>query len=189
MAGTARRDDPLAAVTQQLLHDQHAALVDHITAEVFARQRSYAQMRDTSGYLAAVSHLVKLYCCTIAEDRRVHAEEVVALNVIGAHRAREGIKEGEMVESLNTAVVAGFAFLVRVLADICPSTEAMGPAVTTAFERTRLFSEDIEAGLRAGYNTEHEQRLPEHLRTQATAVDLLLEGVGSLGGGPWCRCT
>jgi hypothetical protein len=168
--------DPLAAVTERLLGDRHQAVVDAIASEVFDRHPVYAGLRDKAGFRRGVAKLVELHCATVAGHRRLTAAELVSLHVIGAQRAREGIPEEDMVGTVDSAVTIGWDQFVDVLTEVCPDPDEIGGIVKEVFRRTAVFVDDVQGGLCSGYRSENEQRLPSHVRVQATVVDRLLDG-------------
>jgi hypothetical protein len=151
-------------------------LVDHIVAAVRGEHPVYEQLRDQAGFRAAVSTLSHLYCTTVADDRRLSAKEAIALQVIGAQRARQGIAEEDMVGSVRTAMRAGWGRFTEAAADRCESPQQLQSFTARLFDHTDVFVADVLDALRSGFRAEDEQRLPGHLRAQATVVDRLVEG-------------
>lgn len=169
-------DDPLAVVTSRLLGDEHEAVLDGICAAVFDQRPVYAGLRDQAGFRHGISRLVHLHCATVVERRRLTATEVVILHLIGAQRAREGIPEEEMVGTVKAAMTAGWSHFVDLLAEACTTPAAMRAALKEVYARNVAFGDDVQAGLRTGFRSEVEQRLPSHIRTQSAVVDRLTEG-------------
>jgi hypothetical protein len=117
-----------------------------------------------------------LFCSTVAEARRITVDEEAALHVVGAQRARQGLKEQELDEAVRCAVRAGWSYFLDEVVAECESQQLMRDAMDELFERATSYSTDVLRALLRGFETENTQALGGYARVQATLIDRLVDG-------------
>lgn len=177
MAGGKRGNcEPLVVASQQLAANGFDAFVTTLCGRVMDSSSRYEGIPDAAGFRAGVAATARLYCLTLTEGRAVRPAELSRLHIIGAQRAGEGMMLSEVVDAALAGVDAGWDCLTEAIAEAAPVPEEARRATNAAFPLTRRFAEDITTALQSGYQSQHDDGLPGHLRAQATVVDRLLEG-------------
>lgn len=165
---------PLDVVTSRLISEEHEATVDAICEAVFQDHPAYEGMRDKTLFRTAVSRTTQLFCSTVAERRPMTPDERSVPYLIGSQRARQGLREHEMVEGFGTAVHAMWSLFTQMLAERCESQE-LQELTTRLFRDIDVFRKDAVTSLTAGFRAEKEQPLPAGLRAQAEVIDYLVD--------------
>lgn len=137
---------------------------------------AYTAMRERDALRRAVARSSLLFCATVAEGRRISADEKVALHVVGAQRAREGFKEQDLEDAVQCAIRSGWTFFLHALAEACNSPDELRDATVLLFNQVAEFSTDLLGALLRGFETEQTQRLDGYARVQATLIDRLVDG-------------
>jgi sugar diacid utilization regulator len=154
----------------ELVETMFAAMLDRIPPY---RDLDPAELEDIrSGVRRAAGFFLR----GMAEDRKLERNEVAALHVIGAQRARQGIAREHMVNSVQVAMEAGYAYLMGRAAEPEAPPETAVAGLGQMSLRLFSFLKDFTEALTAGYLEEQEQRLTSKVRAQAALVDRLLEG-------------
>lgn len=165
---------PLDVVTSRLISEEHEATVDAICEAVFQDHPAYEGMRDKTLFRTAVFRMTQLFCSTVAAGRPMTPDERSGLYLIGSQRARQGLREYEMVEGFGTGMHAMWGLLTRGLAELCESQE-LQELTTRLFRVMDVFRNDAVAAFTAGFRGEKEQPLPPGLRAQAEVIDYLVD--------------
>lgn len=164
----------LARVAERLGDDigDVVAVMQAAADDVSPYHRPTAEAEDVR---AGLRRIAGLFARVLEEDRRLGADELVTVHVIGAQRARQGIPPDHMVEGIR----ASLRVLWERVLDIA-SADDVGPAGLATVRELSLrhmqFMHDVLDAIETGYATEREQRLSGQVRAQAAFVDRLLEG-------------
>lgn len=168
-------DGRLVAVGRRLSRDLRAladAMADAVLAEVPAYGwRAGAEPDD---FRSGITRIAALYVRTLEDQRRLRDDELVALHVIGAQRARQAVPVETLAAGIRTALQAAWRHVGELVASTAPGSAAdiVAPLGTHLLD----FSQDVLDALRQGYRTEVDQRLTGVVRAQAAFIDRLLEG-------------
>lgn len=129
---------------------------------------------EPDDFRSGITRIAALYARTLEEQRRVRGDELVALHVIGAQRARQAVPVETLTGGVRTALHAAWRHVGDVVAATAEGAVAdvVGPLGAHLLD----FSQDVLDALRQGYRTEVEQRLTGLVRAQAAFIDRLLEG-------------
>lgn len=169
-------DEFVAAVLARLT-DRTGEIVDAVCEAVLREVPAYtwAQGNEPEDFRSAVRRTVGLYLRVLEERRRLLDEELVALHVIGAQRARQALPAESVGESLRVSLREWWQHVLAAAGELPASDVAVrgvGAMAAHLFE----FGHDVAVALDQGYRTEQEQRLTGRVRAQASFVDRLLEG-------------
>ena len=111
----------------------------------------------------------------LVENRRLDAQEIVALQVIGAQRARQGLSRDGLTAAVEAAMRIGYRRLVDAALEVPATTEVAIRGMALLSLRLFDFVQDATAALLGGYVNEEAQRVTSRVREQAALVDRLLE--------------
>jgi DNA-binding PucR family transcriptional regulator len=111
----------------------------------------------------------------LVENRRLDADEIVALQVIGAQRARYGLSRDGLTAAVEAAMRTGYRRLVEAALEVPASTEAAVRGMASLSLRLFDFVQDATTALLTGYLDEEAQRITSRVRQQSKLVDRLLE--------------
>ncbi|HEX2039761.1 MAG TPA: hypothetical protein VHF47_08530, partial [Acidimicrobiales bacterium] len=165
-------DGRLTALGRRLsghVHDLADAMAQAVLAEVPAY--AWRAGGEADDFRNGILRIAGLYVRTLEDQRRLRDDELVALHVIGAQRARQAVPVETLVTGIRTAVRAAWSYVGNAAA-------ATTGAETVAHLGAHLldFSQDVLDAVRQGYRTEVDQRLTGLVRAQAAFIDRLLEG-------------
>jgi hypothetical protein len=168
-------DGRLAAVGRRLSGHVHE-LADAMAQGVLSEVPAYAWRAggEADDFRNGLVRIASLYVRTLEDQRRLRDDELVALHVIGAQRARQAVPVETLTAGIRSAVRAAW----RHVGNLAAVTTGPTGAEVVAHLGTHLldFSQDVLDAVRQGYRTEVEQRLTGMVRAQAAFIDRLLEG-------------
>ncbi|HVF76221.1 MAG TPA: helix-turn-helix domain-containing protein [Acidimicrobiales bacterium] len=131
-----------------------------------------AEMHDVR---SALRRAGGFFLRTLQENRPLDSGEVVALQVIGAQRARHGLPPEGLTAAIQAAMRTGYRRLLECALEVEAPTDVAVRAMGALSMRLFEFVQDATGALVAGYMGEESQRLSSRLREQAALVDRLLE--------------
>lgn len=147
-------------------------MVDAVQREVHVYQRPGIDLVDLH---AGLRRIAGLFVRVVEERRELHSDELVAVHVIGAQRARQGLPPDAVVDSVRVALrVAWEAVLDLVARQGDPELGLR--AVGKLSLHHMAFTHAVLDAIEAAYATEREQRLSGQVQAQATFVDRVLDG-------------
>lgn len=149
------------------------AMFDDIVEQVEAYQRaSAAELDDVR---SALRRAGDLFLRSLVECRSLTHDETVALQVIGAQRARRGLPRDGLTAAIQTAMRTAYRRLLECALEVDAPTDVavrgMGVLTLRLFE----FVQASTSALLSGYLGEESERLTARVREQAALVDRLLE--------------
>src|SRR5687767_10668813 len=106
---------------------------------------------EADDFRHGILRIARLYVQTLTEQRRLQGDELVALHVIGAQRARQAVPVETLAAGVRTAVRTAWTYVGERAA-------AAGPGVVALGTHLLEFSQDALDAVRQGYRTEVEQR-------------------------------
>ena len=154
------------------------ALVESMFDDIVGHVPAYqdvitpAEMHDVRSALRRGSGF---FLRTLLENRPLDQSEVVALQVIGAQRARHGLPRDGLTAAIQAAMRTGYRRLLECALEVDAPTDVAVRAMGALSMRLFEFVQDATAALVAGYMGEESQRLSARVREQAALVDRLLE--------------
>lgn len=170
--------DAFRAAVLLRLQDDFERLVDSMLDDIVGRVPAYqhvippAELHDVR---SALRRAGGLFLRSLLENRPLAPNEVVALQVIGAQRARHGLPRDGLTAAIQAAMRTAYRRLVECALEVeAPADVAvrgMGALSMRLFE----FVQDSTGALLAGYMGEESERLTARVREQAAVVDRLLE--------------
>jgi sugar diacid utilization regulator len=170
--------DAYRARLRRAVEDDLDALADHLYSGLVERLPDYEASTDHADDIrAAVKHGARLVVSAVFDDSLPSSEERSVWRVIGAQRARGGLRRETMAAAPTLAMQRGFAFVLGK----SPTISAAAPLATAVLLDiyTRLIHETTMAteALLAGYDEQRTLDLSESTRPQAALVDRLLSHV------------
>lgn len=122
----------------------------------------------------SLRRVVDLFVRVVEERRSLRPEELVAVHVIGAQRARQGLPVDAVIDGMRVALRTVWQAVLDAAGrhDPAVALDLVGRLSIVHMEFTHTALDALETG----YATEREQRLTGQVRAQATFVDRLLEG-------------
>lgn len=139
----------------------------------FRQHTSPAELNDMRSALRRGGGLF-LRC--LVENRRLDTNEIVALQVIGAQRARHGLSRDDLTAVVQAAMRTGYRGLVDAALGVPATAEVAVRGMASLSLRLFDFVHDATGALLAGYMDEEAQRVTSRVREQASLVDRVLEG-------------
>lgn len=170
--------DAFRAAVLGRLDGAFEGMVDSMFADIlghvpdFLEHTSEAELHDVRGALRRGGGLF-LRC--LVENRRLDAHEIVALQVIGAQRARHGLSRHGLTAAVEAAMRTGYRRLVEAALDVPATADVAVKGMASLSLRLFDFVRDATQALLSGYAEEEAQRMTSRVREQAALVDRLLE--------------
>lgn len=145
-------------------------ILGHVPA--LQEHTSAADLHDVRGALRRGGGL---FVRCLVENRRLDADELVALQVIGAQRARQGLSRDGLTAAVEAAMRTGYRRLVEAALDVPATADVAVKGMASLSLRLFDFVHDATQALLSGYADEEAQRMTSRVREQAALVDRLLE--------------
>jgi hypothetical protein len=171
-----RRVDELVSVVVARLSDHLPHLVEDM---VDAVQREVPVFRrpgiDLVDFQRSLRRIVGLFVRVVEERRELHSDELVAVHVIGAQRARQGLPPDAVVDSIRVALRVAWETVLELVAQ--EEAAVLGLHAVGRLSLLHMaFTHEVLDAIETAYATEREQRLSGQVQAQATFVDRVLDG-------------
>jgi sugar diacid utilization regulator len=162
----------------QRLGGTFESMVEEMFSDIVGRVPAFQQVR-TPGELhdvrSALRRAGQFFVRSLTENRTLEAEEIVALQAIGAQRARQGLPRDGLAAAIQAAMRTGYRSLVASALEVDAPTDVAVRGMATLSLRLFEFVQDATTALLSGYVDEEALRLTSRVREQAALVDRLLE--------------
>lgn len=161
----------LQGTFERMVEAMFTDVVGHVPA--LRGGRSPGELDD---FRSSLDRAGRLFLASLVENRPLDRSEIIALQVIGAQRARQGLPRDGLNAAIQAAMRTGYRNLVECALGVDAPADVAVRGMAVLSLRLFEFVQDATAALLAGYLAEDEQRLTSRIREQAALVDRLLEG-------------
>jgi hypothetical protein len=174
------RADAVAACREAVIRQAQARgeeLVEIVVSTILAELPEYREGRsraELDDIRSGVRGSVGLCLEAVAQGRQLTPDELVALRLTGAQRARQGLPRAVLLESVKVATRSGRAFLMT-CGDLSLDSEVLLGAHSEIGAWIDRFEDDATVALGEGHDEEYDRVLSAADRGEALLVDRLLE--------------
>ncbi|HEX9970247.1 MAG TPA: helix-turn-helix domain-containing protein [Acidimicrobiales bacterium] len=162
----------------QRLGGTFESMVEDLFSDIGGRVPACQQPRAPGALVdvrSALRRAGRFFVHSLAENRTLQPEEIVALQAIGAQRARQGLPRDGLAAAIQAAMRTGYRSLVASALEVDAPADVAVRGMATLSLRLFEFVQDATSALLSGYVDEEALRLTSRVREQAALVDRLLE--------------